>query len=282
MKNLSLVGSLSSVDRSQKSEDSFSFGFDWAIRDNLNMKFNIANRDGGLQGSQQTRQFSLNGLIAKKLLWFDNIKIGSGINTSELTGKQIACDNALKLEAGFLGGQFLLDNTDKLDPKTGIYYTSRILNYETPKDGNKPLYLKYYRQDYVTANGKPAKKRDYSIKAKIMKALEIDASYKYGKDGQNNSYLPIGGSSIKLQKPMNKNIVAYADYLTDINDLTKAKARVWGLGITGTLSNGAKMELYYGLCNLFENGIESNDRVYRVKYDHKPIHNIHNGTKIRH
>ena len=61
--------------------------------------------------------------IRDSFLGLTNIKIDSCSNSTVLTGRQTACDNGLKLEAGFLGGNVLFDNSDKLNPKNGLYYT---------------------------------------------------------------------------------------------------------------------------------------------------------------
>lgn len=274
MRNVSLTASYANTDRdSGKSETNGAFGFDWVINKDLKMGLNLANRDGGVKGSQQARQFSLSGLLAKRFLLFDNIRVGSGINTTQLTGRQIGCDNALKLEAGFLGGSILLDNSDRLNPKNGIYYTSRIFQYESSKDPKRWYHLTFFRQNLITPSGQPAEKRNYALDMKFSSRTSLTFTSYLGKDGQNGAVLPTGGTVLKINHLLANGMTLTADYSADENGLTGRRARTTGFGFSGTLSNKAVVEFYYGWATLFDRaaglGAGEHTNVFRIKYDHK-------------
>lgn len=269
-KKFSLTSSYSNISRtSGKSETNGAFGIDWAIRDNLKLGLSINNRDGGAKGSQQAQVFSLNGLLAKKFLCFNDINVGSGINSTTLTGRKIAQDNALKIEAGFYGGKILLDNTDKLNPKNGIYYASRLFQFETDKDPKKWYHLTFSSQDLTTPNGEPASKRNVAFDVKISPKTNLTYSSYNGKDGKDGIVIPIGGTVFKVNHVLGNKMTMFADYTNDLNEDIQRRARVLGFGIAGTLSNSAKFEFYYGISKLLERGSTENDNVFRFKYDHK-------------
>ena len=270
MKNIAFVTSFARTTRdSGNTEANGTVGIDWTINKNLKMTMNVANRDGGQQGSQQAKKYSLNGLLAKRFLMFDNIKIGSASNTTMLTGKQIGCDNAMKLEAGLLGGSFLLDNSDKLNPKNGMYYTSRILHYNSNPDPKSWYHITFFRQNLIAPTGEPAEKRNYALDMRFTSHTSLTYTSYFGKDGQNGAVLPVGGTQIKISHTLNNKITLIADYHNDINKLTLCRARVFGFGISRTLSENDAFEFYYGFSHLVESFTSEDKNVFRVKYDHK-------------
>lgn len=276
-KRLAFVGSYSRTDRNIDPESNGTLGVDWSVNNDLKMSFNIANRDGGPKGSQQSHQFSLSGTLAKNALGlFQDVKIGSAVNTTQLAGKQTACDNGLKLQGKFIGGEFLLDNTDKLNPKNGLYYSSRLIKYDTDKASKKWYQLSLSRQSLVTPTNELAEKHNYALNLKLNSHLSAKATSYFGKDGQNGSVLPVGGGVFKLTYACNAKTSFFADYSDDVNESTKRRAKTAGIGFAGTLSNGSSAELYLGLTHLTEKTATDADTVFRVKYDHKmdPAHFI--------
>ncbi|MHB9038026.1 MAG: hypothetical protein ACYC64_15315 [Armatimonadota bacterium] len=269
--NMALVTRFSETQRdSDQSETSGNFGMDWGITKNLKMSANVSDKSSGPQGAQRARQFSLNGLLAKRLLLFNDVKIGSGVNTTSAQGRQTGCDNALRIEAGVIGhGSFLLDNSDKLNTKTGMYYTSRILKYESDNDPKKWYHLSFMRQDLVTPTGEPAEKRNYSANARLSSRTSFTFNKHFGKDGKNGAVIPVGGSTIKLSHVLNSKLTVAADYTRDLNQLNDRRAHVMGMGIGGMLSNSAQFELYFGWSHLNEGLTNENGNVFRVKYDQK-------------
>lgn len=267
---LALTGSFAKAAREEdKSEANGAFGVDWAISKDLKLSLNVANRDGGPKGSQQARQFSLNGLLAKRFLMFNDVKIGSATNTTQLKGRQVGCDNAFKMEAGIWKGNLLFDNSDKLNPKNGIYYTSRVLQYESDKDPNKWYHLTFFRQNLVTPTGEPARKRNYTADFKLSPKSGLTMTSYFGKDGQNGAVLAIGGTVYKLRYALGEKMSFITDFSTDRNDAIQRMARTAGLGIAGTLSSSAAYEVYFGWTRLIEKNTIDHDKVFRVKYDHK-------------
>jgi len=269
-KNFALTAGFSSTARTMdKSETNGRFGFEWAIRKDLKLTYSLANRDGGSQGSQQASQYSLNGPLAKRFLIFDNINIASGTNMTQLRGKQIGCDNAIKLSAGMLGGNILFDNTDKLNPKNGIYYTSRIFQYESCKDPKLPYHITFFRQNLITPAGTPAKKRNYALDVKLPWQSGLTLTSYFGKDGQNGAVIPVGGTVFKFSHLLGNGNTIIADYSHDINQSTLSDARVMGLGISGNLPNKASYEIYYGWCRISEGISSQNKNIFRLRYDSK-------------
>ena len=270
MKNIALVTSFARTARDEdKSETNGTFGIDWTVNKNLKMTMNVANRDGGQKGSQQAKQFSLNGLLAKRFLLFDNIKIGSATNTTTLTGKQIGCDNAFKIEAGLLGGNVLMDNSDKLNPKNGIYYTSRIIKYNSNSDPKKWYHLTFFRQNLIAPTGEPAEKRNYALDMRFTPNTSLTYASHFGKDGQNGAILPIGGTQIKISHTLSNKITLIADYNNDVNELTARRARVLGFGFSRILSDNDALEFYYGWSHLVEGVTGEDKNVFKIRYDHK-------------
>lgn len=260
----------------KESETNGSFGIDWAIRDNLKLTLNLNNRDGGPKGSQQAHVFSLNGLLAKRFLCFNDITVGSGINSTTLTGRKLSQDNAFKIEAGFLGGKILMDNTDKLNPKNGIYYASRLFQFETDKDDKKWYHITYSDQDLTTPQGEPASKRNLAFDVRLSPRTSMTFSSYEGKDGKDGVVLPIGGSVFKISHTLNNKMKLFADYTNDFNEQINRHARVYGIGLAGTLPNNAIFEFYYGMSRLIEDRTYENENVFRFTYDHKvsPDHSI--------
>lgn len=268
--NLSLLASYAITDReNNNSETSAGVGVEWPISKNLAMSLKVDNRDGGPKGSQQSHQFAIKGLLARRFLLLDNIKIDSGSNTTALTGRQIGCDNGLKLEAGFLGGSIVMDNSDKLNPKNGIYYTSRVLRYESDKDPKKWYHLTFFRQNLVTPDGNPATKRNFALDMRFSPRTSVTLSSYFGKDEQKGAVLNVGGTVFKLSHSLGKGLSLVTDYKRDVNEQTGRRARVAGLGISGTFSDKASWELYVGRAHIMEGLQGENKTVFRMKYDHK-------------
>lgn len=269
-KNLSLVGGFSKIDREDnKSENNAKFGFEWNIKKDLTMSLKIANRDGGPKGSQQAREFTMKGLLAKRFLLFSDVTVDSGLNTTDLKGRRIGCDNGLKISAGLLDGKFTFDNSDKLNPKNGLYYTSRIIQYESDKDPKRRYHFTFFRQNLVTPSGEPARKRNYALDLKLDRSTNLTLTSFFGKDGKNGAILPTGGSVYKISRLLGNNNSIFADYTTERNETTGRYARTVGCGFVGTLSNKAAVEFYFGWSRLIENGRSDYDNVFRIKYDHK-------------
>ena len=269
-RNMSLVGGYSRIDREDnKSETNAKIGFDWSVRNDLTMSLRIANRDGGPKGSQQAREFTMKGLLAKRFIFLNDVTVDSGLNTTDLKGKRIGCDNGLKINAGVLGGKFTFDNSDKLNQKNGLYYTSRIIQYESEKKPDSRYYLTFFRQNLITPNGEPARKRNYALDLKIDKNTNLTLTSFFGKDSKNGVILPTGGSVYKISRLLGNNNSVFADYTTERNKATGRYARTVGCGFVGSLSNKAAFEFYFGWSNLVENGLLDHDNVFRIKYDHK-------------
>lgn len=265
--NLSLVAGMSNTQRSRGlSEANGKFGFEWAATKDLKMTFSMNNRDGGPNGSQQSSSFTLNGPLAKRFLFLRDITVASGANQTSLRGKQTVCDNAFKFDAGLAGGKLTFDNTDKLNPKNGIYYTSRIFQYESNKDPKKPMHLTIFRQNLTTPLGTRATKRNYALDLKTAGNTTMTFSSYLGKDGPNGTVNAVGGTVVKLSKQIGANTLI-ADYTTDSNAATARRARVVGFGISRTISPKSSYELYYGWCNLADKSSTEAKNVFRVKYD---------------
>lgn len=269
-RNLALTGAYSRTAREDdKSETNGRFGFEWSPKKDLTMGVKVANRDGGPDGSQQAKEFSVKGSVAKRLLFFDNVTVDSGTNTTELKGKQTACDNGLKVNAGFLGGNATFDNSDKLNAKTGVYYTSRIQQYESSKDPRKRYHLTFFRQQLTTPAGDRASRRNYALELRLSRNTGCTFTSYFGKDGQNGAVLPVGGTVFKISRAVGANTTLFADYTDDLNETTRWRARIAGLGFAGTLSNNAAVEFYFGWSNMIEDTGPTHDNVFRIKYDRK-------------
>jgi len=258
------------------SETNARVGFDWALRKDLSMSFKLNSRDGGPNGSQYSRQFSMKGMLAKRFLMLSDINVDSGMNTTELKGKQVNCDNGLKLNANLLDGKLAFDNSDKLNAKNGIYYTSRILQYQTNTDPNgpevtakKPYRLTFFRQNLITPSGAPARKRNYTLNTRVSGNTGFTLTSYFGKDGQNGAVLPVGGTVLKLTHALTAKTKLIADFTTDLNESTKRRARTIGAGISGDLGSNESYELYYGWSRLMEVEAVDHDAVFRIKYDRK-------------
>lgn len=271
--NVSLVCSVAQTDKQNNySETNGSTGLDWTINKDLKMGMSITNKSGGTDGNKKGEQFSLNGLLAKQLLFFNNVNVKSGSNTTELNGKQTACDNSLKIQAGAFDGNLLFDNSDKLNTSNGIYYTSRILQYETQKDSanSKWYHMKFYKQNLVTTTGVPEEKNNYSLDLKCSTNTNFAFTSYFGKDSQSGVYSPVGGSNYKLTHNLNSKSSLYADYTSDLNESTQRHADVFGFGFKGTLPTSAAIDLYCGYGMLTEAGNYFSDEcVYKFKFDQK-------------
>ncbi|MCE5197617.1 MAG: hypothetical protein ABFD54_10950 [Armatimonadota bacterium] len=269
--NMALVTSLSQTDReADPSEISGSLGLDWSINKDVKLTMSLANRDSGSNGSQRARQFALNGLVIKRFLIFNNIQVGSGLNTTTALGKQTGCDNAFKFQTGIIGGgNFLIDNSDKLNKKNGMYYHSRILQYETNKDPKAWYHIKFFKQDLITPSGQPGIKRNNAFDVKLSEGTRFAYTTYFGKDGQNGALIPVGGTSMKLTHTLTSKLTMTADYTIDRNDSSNRMARIAGLGFAGILPNDAQFEFYFGRCHLLDGFTLDDDNVFRIKYDQK-------------
>lgn len=267
---LAFTGGFSRTDREENNgEMSGRFGFEWSPKNDLALMMSLASRKGRPKGSQRSLQFSAKGTVAKKLAFLKDITVDSGISTNELKGKQVSCDNGLRLNAGLLGGKLTFDNSDKLNPKNLIYYSSRMIQYESDPDPKKKYHLTFFRQNLVTPSGEPARKRNYALDVKISRNMSFTMTSYFGKDGKNGAVLPVGGGVFKISRSLGANSTLFADFTTDRNESTNRFARTAGIGFIGTLSNKASVEFYYGWSRLFENGEPDHDNVFRIKYDHK-------------
>lgn len=266
---LNVLGSFSQTDRNLKPEDNGALGIEYVITPDLKLSANMANRRGGPKGNQQIRQFTLNGILAKRFLGLNDLKIGSAVNTTQSSGIKTVCDNGLKLEAGLLGGVFRLDNTDKLNPTNGIHYTSRILRFDQPQeDPGKWYNLSFYRQKLITPANEEARKHNYALSLRVSPAVKATATSYFGKDGQNGSVKPIGGSVFKITWSRSKSSALFADYSSDRNDTVGRSGNTAGIGFTGKLAE-ADFELYFGYSRLDQSAQSDSRPVCRIKYDRK-------------
>ena len=266
---LALTSTYSTTERdNKKTENSAMFGFDWAINKELKMSLNASNRLNGPNGTQIDRKFQLNGLLSKRLLIFDNVMIGSAIDTSGLNGIQSRCNNSFKLQTGILGAKALIDNSDKRNEQNGIYYASRILNFETPAS-NKNIKMNYFRQDLKNPDGKPAKRRNYGLDLKLFSDTNLIYISKLGKDGQNGIVLPVGSTVFKLSSLLKAVGTVSIDYTVDVNNTALTSARTIGLGISGKMPQDILYELYYGFTEYKENEYQEHQNIYRIKFDKK-------------
>lgn len=270
VRSLSLIGGMATTARdSGKSEANGRFGFEWAMRKDLKMTLSMANRNGGPQGGQQTSLFSLNGPLAKRFLFLNDVVVASGTNTTALRGKQTVCDNAFKVDAGMMRGKLTFDNTDKLNPKNGIYYTSRIFQYETDKDPKQPFHLTYFRQNLTTPLGTRAAKRNYSCDFKLASSASMTFSAYEGRDGQNGVVIPVRGTVLKFSRQVGNGTTLIADYTTDDNLESNRHAKVMGFGISRAATEHSTYEMYFGMCDLAEGNDSVRKGVCRAKYDSK-------------
>lgn len=270
VRSLSVIGGFATTARdSGKSETNGRFGFEWAAKKDLKMTFSVANRDGGLVGSQQSSSFSLNGLLAKRFLLLKDISVASATNQTALRGRQTVCDNAFKVDAGLAGGKLTFDNTDKLNPTSGLYYTSRLFQYESSKDPKQRCHLTIFKQNLTTPLGARANKRNYSLDYKLAQGMGLTFSSYLGKDGINGVVIPVQGTVVKLNRSLDKATTFTADYTTDSNAQTDMHARVLGFGVSRAVTAASSYELYYGWCDLDERASTERKNIFRAKYDTK-------------
>jgi len=268
-RDLSLVASFSNTVREEnRGSTGGMFGVDWAVKKDLKMTVGMSANNGGDKGEERTVQFSLNGPIARRFLLFEDVRIASGMHSSELRGRRTVCDNAIKIQAGSIGGVLVFDNSDKLNAKSGVYYTSRILKYETNTDSRTPYRLKLFRQNLITPQGISATKRNYALSYVLPAGSKLTFASYFGKDEQNGAVVPVGGSSMKYTLKIGR-VDVLADFASDRNDLTGRDARTAGVGVSGVLSTKAVYEVYLGVASLAEEGGSDRTNVFRIKFDHK-------------
>jgi hypothetical protein len=265
-----IVASVAHTTReANKSEDNVSVGVDWAVNKDLTLRTSVANRDGGPKGSQQAHQFSLNGLIAKRLLGFNDVKVGSSADSTTLTGKRIGFSNALKIEAGFHGGTFLLDNSDKLNPANGIYYGSRIVRFISSNDDKNWYHFSLLRQRVTTPQGATAEKHDYILTLSVNPEVRVEVKSFFGKDAQDGSITPVGGAILKVSRAFSPDTTSYVNYVKDKNRLTLRSAEVMGVGFVRKISDKNALELYFGVGKLNEPSGTRSNNVFKLMYDRK-------------
>ncbi|MFQ3549141.1 MAG: hypothetical protein SNJ70_05270 [Armatimonadota bacterium] len=278
-KNISLIGSYNEIDKDYKgvAETSYTAGIDWLIReasaedanDSLNLSYLITDRLDGPYGTQMARQFSLNGLLAKNFLIFDNIRVGKKVDEATLRGVNTKINNSFKLEAQALGSDILIENSEVLNTQNRITYNSKLTQIKTKEDPNSIISLSYTNQEFTTQTGQPIHRHDYGLNWKISDDAKLTYKSYAGKDGQNGVVLPMGGSTLTLSQKINPNTSLFADYSEDKNDVLKRHSNTKGLGIKGQFSNKAGFEFYYGWTSLTRGENANDDNVFRIKYDHR-------------
>jgi hypothetical protein len=263
-KNFSMTGNIYNLAKSEEYfERNYAFGFDYTLSDKLKMTFLTDNK---LKGDvrQAGRIFNLNGLLAKEFLGLKDITIGSSVNTKETNAVETDVNNSLKLQAKALGGTATLDNSEKLDPKTGIYYNSRILKYSKE---NKFIKLDYLIQHLTDTTGTPAAKT--SINANInLGVATLGINSFDGKENKKGRVLPISGTTYRLSKNITPKTSIYTDYNISNDELCNESKYSIGAGVTCVTNSKTTYKVYYGLNKMWTQSSPVVDSNFNIDIDY--------------
>ncbi|MCE5323482.1 hypothetical protein LLG46_09245 [bacterium] len=268
--NLAVVTKIARITRdSDDTTTAGTLGFDWSVGKKLTVSANISNANSGINDLQKNRKVALNGLIAKQFLFFKNITVGTGMNTTSLKGSQTACDNAFKMQTGVIGnGTFMIDNSDKINRNTGLYNNSRIIKYESDADKKKPLHVKMLRQNVVTSTTTSVDKRSYSAELLLSKSSSFTYKDQLADTNSAGTISTIAENAYQINHKLSEKLNITADYTTQINATTNKWAHIMGMGFAGKLSNNTDVEVYYGICHIAD-ADGANSGVYKIKYNRK-------------
>lgn len=244
-------------------------GLDWAINKDLVLRLNLENVGRGTNAGRRNRQFSLNGLLAKRLLILHDIKISSGLNTASLNGERIGCDNSLKIEAGLLGGNVVYASGDKLDSSGDhIRRTSRLFTYKTDQSPSRTCRFACSIRTDATLSGESVTKREFSADTKLWRGGSVTCSGSTGGGITRGGAMPARACEIKINHRISGTTNVLAHYASSVNCLGKRGTRSLGLGVSGKLPN-AEYALEVGRA-LVDDGSSSNSGgELRIRYEHR-------------
>lgn len=270
--NLSVYGNLEVARRSGQDNQNLlgAFGLDWAISKELRMKINLTNSGRGPQSGQRVRQFSLNGLIARRLGVLNDIRIGSGTDTTDGCGKRIGCDNSFSMQAGILGGSIAISNSDKLVSVNGIYNSSRMVAYQSDPNPARPVHVRYLRQSMVNQNGTAFITREYSCDYRFGKQSLLSYINKTGWGAVGNALAPLRNCEFKISHTLPGSLTINCGYVNTLDGITKSNYSSIGFGISSAPADKAQYELYYGYPLVDSRGLFDKGNTFNVKF-HKQI-----------
>lgn len=273
--NLALCGNLEVIRRSSQDYQGMfgTFGLDWALNKDLRMKLNLRNIGHGPQSGQRVRQFSLDGVLAKRLGILSDVRIGSGINTTDGCGKRIGCDNSFNLQAGVLGGSITISNSDKLVGANGIYNTSHMILYQSDPNPARPVHVKYLRQSQVNQSGAAFITREYSCDFKLGKGSRVSYINKTGWGVVGNGLAPIRNCEFKLSHSLPGSLTVNCGYANTLDGVAKTVHRSIGFGISSAVDDKAHYELHYGYDLAGSNGLLDRGNAFTIKF-HKQISDV--------
>jgi hypothetical protein len=268
--NMAMVTKIAHIARDSNDNNiAGTLGFDWTISKNLTVSADVSNVGSGVNDLKKDRRMALNGLLAKRFLFLNNVTVGTGMNTTNLKGSQTACDNAFKLQTGVIGnGTFMIDNSDKVNRNTGLYNNSRIIKYESDADKKKPLHVKMLRQNVITSKTTSVDKRSYSADLRISNSTSFTYKDQLAATDSSGTITTVAENIYKINHRLSDRLNITADYTTQINNTTNKWAHVMGMGFSGKLSNKADIEMYYGICRVMDADGASTG-VFKIKYNHK-------------
>lgn len=271
MPNLHAVGLVELIDRNDDNASGFFgvLGLDWTINKDLKMTLNLEEVGRGAYAGRRTRQFSLSGLVARRLLFLEDIKVGTGINMIGENGRRIGHDNALRMEAGLWGGRIEFATGEKLESSLGTYTTSRTMSIKSDPDPGKRTHFSYSAQDGVSAKGERLLRNQYAADAALWKNGKLAISIYTGTRGIPGREYELSGSTVNLVHRTSSGAKVSLDYSGSVDGTARKRGRSIGLGISGVLPSKAQYELQFGKAMVDEGGRLDEGNVFRVRYDHK-------------
>ncbi|MCE5314523.1 MAG: hypothetical protein ABFD49_08590 [Armatimonadota bacterium] len=270
-RNLSLLTKLAHVrTHSDNSSMAGTLGFDWTVGSGVTISGNISNDAGNTDGYQRNRKLAINGLVIKRFLLFNDVTLGTGINTTNLKGSRSTSDNAFKLQTNVMGsGTFAIDNSDKYNQNTGLYNTSRIIKYESDKNKSKLINISLLEQYTVTSSTTTKDKSSYSANVKVSQNTSVTYKDQTTSTHSSSATKEVAETVFSANHAISDTLTLTGDYTRQINDSSEEWTHIMGMGISGTLKNKCKFELYFGISHLTDGSDNDYSDVFKVKYDHK-------------
>jgi|GEM_PF-7019141 len=255
-------------------EENYVLSLRYALNSKLSMTFDSVVNSSKAGGVNRSTRITASGLLAKRFGPLSDITINTNISTDETRQRETGRVNKTNLSAGFLGGTLAVDNSEVLNPQTGVYSPVRKTTFATGADPKRWYHLQYQTYDFRDSTGKMVKQDNASATVRLNPRSSFTMNTYRGTQQANTPnnatvILPISGNRYTYSNQLNMKQSLYGDYSVDQDENTDRRARSVGLGTKGDLSSETKYDLYAGWARLVESNRTSNEAIYRVSVDCK-------------
>ena len=265
--NLSFKTTFHELDKGvDPSEEVRSHSLKWEIRKDLTFSADLMERSTNNNNDGGATSLSLSGPITDRLGPFTDVKIAAEYRREDKNGISQEGGESLKFEANVLKGSLIAEYGGIISSPTSHVANSGIA-FISDRDGKKPYHFNFACKSREVTPGKRIIVRNYGLDAKLNDKTLLTYVQKSNGDAADGTLEPLGMEEMKLTTALSKDLSFVCGFKKQRDYAKRLGTYLMDAGISGKLSNGASLELGFGINRNIAPTGGGHGNSFRLKYD---------------